>query len=143
MACMNYYKNSMNRCFAIKTVFLHTHQKPTSKDIYQRKLTVKLSQLRSGVVVQLNHSASRSTAYFVVNIVIVSWILRIQVVGVELSNVEQLIVAQDRKLSKKPFWRCDQRGDEWAHQIRLRIQRAVSDLHAADAQYHKECMAKF
>ena len=42
----------------------------------------------------MNHSASRSTAHFVVNIVIVSWILRIQVVAVELSNVEQLIVAQ-------------------------------------------------
>ena len=38
---------------------------------------------------------------------------------------------------------CDQRGDEWAHQVRLRIQGAVSDLHAADAQYHKDCMAKF
>ena len=37
----------------------------------------------------------------------------------------------------------DQRDDEWAHKVNLRIGGAVSDLHAADAQYHKDCMAKF
>ena len=38
---------------------------------------------------------------------------------------------------------CDQRDDEWAHKVNLRIGGAVSDLHAADAQYHKDYMAKF
>ena len=38
---------------------------------------------------------------------------------------------------------CDQRNDEQAHQVRLRVQGAVSDLHAADAQYHKDCEAIF
>ena len=28
-------------------------------------------------------------------------------------------------------------------QVRLRIEGAVSDLHAADAQYHKDCMSSF
>ena len=31
---------------------------------------------------------------------------------------------------------CDQRGDVQADDVRLRVQGAVSDLHAADAQYH-------
>ena len=38
---------------------------------------------------------------------------------------------------------CDQRNDEEAQQVRLRVQGAVSDLHAADAQYHKDCEAIF
>ena len=35
------------------------------------------------------------------------------------------------------------RNDEWAQQVRLQIAGAVSDLHAADAQYHKDCMSLF
>ena len=35
---------------------------------------------------------------------------------------------------------CDQRDDEWAHKVKLRIGGAVSDLHVADAHYHKDCM---
>jgi len=38
---------------------------------------------------------------------------------------------------------CDQRDDEWSQEVKLRIQGAVSDLHAADAQYHKDCMSTF
>lgn len=38
---------------------------------------------------------------------------------------------------------CDQRGDEQASNIRLRIQGCLSDLHAADAIYHSSCHSKF
>ena len=38
---------------------------------------------------------------------------------------------------------CDVRDDEWGHQVRIRVEGAVSDLHAADEQYHKECMLLF
>lgn len=38
---------------------------------------------------------------------------------------------------------CDARNDEWAQQVRIRVEGAVSDLHAADAQYHKDCMSTF
>ena len=36
---------------------------------------------------------------------------------------------------------CDTRNDEWAQQVRIWVEGAVSDLHAADAQYHKDCMS--
>ena len=54
----------------------------------------------------------------------------------------------DRGSSQKTFkevilQRCDELNDDWAHTVRLRVQAAVSDLHAADAQYHKDCLAKF
>ena len=36
-----------------------------------------------------------------------------------------------------------ERDDQWAQDVRLRIDGAVSDLHAAEARYHKYCMATF
>ena len=38
---------------------------------------------------------------------------------------------------------CEQRQDDQADEVRIRIQGAVSDLHAADAIYHKDCCSKF
>lgn len=38
---------------------------------------------------------------------------------------------------------CDQRNDLPADDVRLRVQGAVSDLHAADAQYHLDCYNAF
>ena len=38
---------------------------------------------------------------------------------------------------------CEKRNDDWANQVRLRIQGAVSDLSAADAHYHKDCLTRF
>lgn len=40
---------------------------------------------------------------------------------------------------------CDQRNDAWSIEVRLRLSddRAVSDLHAADARYHDNCRKKF
>lgn len=36
-----------------------------------------------------------------------------------------------------------QRSDKWGNEVVLRANSAVSDLHAADARYHKDCMSKF
>lgn len=38
---------------------------------------------------------------------------------------------------------CDERNDQWAMEVRYRIQSAVSDLHAADACYHQMCSVNF
>ena len=38
---------------------------------------------------------------------------------------------------------CNQRGDTQADEVRIRIQGAISDLHAADAVYHKTCHFRF
>ena len=34
--------------------------------------------------------------------------------------------------------KCVERNDEWGNEVRIRIQGAPSDLHAADAQYHRD-----
>lgn len=38
---------------------------------------------------------------------------------------------------------CDKRKDEIASQVRVRVEGALSDLHAADARYHVSCMSSF
>ena len=38
---------------------------------------------------------------------------------------------------------CTQRNDDIANQVRVRVEGALSDLHAADARYHVNCMASF
>ena len=38
---------------------------------------------------------------------------------------------------------CDARQDELSHEVKRRVLSAVSDLHAADARYHKDCFMKF
>lgn len=35
---------------------------------------------------------------------------------------------------------CDHMNNEWGNQVRLRILASVSDLHVADAQYHRDCL---
>jgi len=35
------------------------------------------------------------------------------------------------------------KSDNWGNDVSLRANFAVSDLHAADARYHKDCMSKF
>ena len=39
--------------------------------------------------------------------------------------------------------KCISRSDYWADEVRGRIESAVSDLHAADARYHRYCMSAF
>ena len=38
---------------------------------------------------------------------------------------------------------CDQRKDNVEEQVRFRVEGALSDLHAADARYHVDCMTNF
>ncbi|PIK51924.1 hypothetical protein BSL78_11179 [Apostichopus japonicus] len=37
--------------------------------------------------------------------------------------------------------KCHSRNDHWANEVQSRIEGAVSDLHAVDARYHKDCMS--
>ena len=39
--------------------------------------------------------------------------------------------------------KCIERNDEWAGQVRVHVEGAISDLHAADGRYHVDCMSKF
>jgi hypothetical protein len=38
---------------------------------------------------------------------------------------------------------CDDRNDSLAEEVRVRISGALSDLHAADARYHRDCYSSF
>ena len=49
----------------------------------------------------------------------------------------------DKSLKQYLLEACDYRDDEWATTVRVRIQGAISDLHAADARYHVSCRCKF
>ena len=46
-------------------------------------------------------------------------------------------MGQKQSLKQEILKKCDEQNDEWASQ------GAVSDLHAADACYHKSCRAIF
>ena len=41
--------------------------------------------------------------------------------------------------------KCDERGlnDKWGNEVRIRVVGAMSDFHAADAQYHQDCYSRF
>lgn len=46
--------------------------------------------------------------------------------------------------SKEAILRCaHERNDAWGREVAFRANLAVSDLHAADARYHRDCLAKF
>ena len=56
--------------------------------------------------------------------------------------------ASDRGPSNKRFKEvifdvCKNRNDEWALQVEVQLQGAISDLHAADAHYHDDCRTNF
>ena len=38
---------------------------------------------------------------------------------------------------------CHDRSDEWANEVRIRVEGAVADLHAVEARYHKDCLSRF
>ena len=38
---------------------------------------------------------------------------------------------------------CSERNDEWSNEVRVRIEEAISDLHAAEARYHVDCYSRF
>lgn len=39
--------------------------------------------------------------------------------------------------------RGKERGDKWGTEVCFRLSSAVSDLHAADARYHRDCYSRF
>ena len=51
---------------------------------------------------------------------------------------------KDQKTFKEAILNvCSQRGDAQAKEVQLRLEGAVSDLHAAEARYHEDCRIKF
>lgn len=38
---------------------------------------------------------------------------------------------------------CSEREDGWAEEVRSRVLCSLSDLHASDARYHKDCLSRF
>lgn len=44
---------------------------------------------------------------------------------------------------QKILLNCDERNDDLANEVRVRLSGAVTDLHAADAQYHNDCYKRF
>ena len=38
---------------------------------------------------------------------------------------------------------CHARGDQWSNEVLVRVEGAVSDLHATDARYHYDCKTHF
>ena len=49
----------------------------------------------------------------------------------------------DRPYKEYLLDKCHSRNDHWANEVQTRIKAAVSDLHAVDARYHKDCMSIF
>ena len=39
--------------------------------------------------------------------------------------------------------KCDACGDNWANEVCVNVFSTVSNLHAAEARYHKDCMSRF
>lgn len=39
--------------------------------------------------------------------------------------------------------RCQERSDDWGEAVSLRVSGAVTDLHAVDGRYYKDCHARF
>ena len=39
--------------------------------------------------------------------------------------------------------KCKTRNDDWANEVSHRVLGVVSDLHAAEARYHRDCMSRF
>ncbi len=59
----------------------------------------------------------------------------------QFREVEQS--GSNKTLKQKILDICDQRNDEQANLVRLRVNGAASDLHAADARYHVNCRVTF
>ena len=38
---------------------------------------------------------------------------------------------------------CSERNDEWGNEVQVRMEGAISDLHAAEARYHVDCYSRF
>ena len=45
--------------------------------------------------------------------------------------------------SNKIITKCEERNDKWASEVEARVISAPGDLHACDAQYHKDCYRNF
>ena len=55
----------------------------------------------------------------------------------------RVIQCQTKEMKQQLLEKCKIRGDSKAEEVRVRIHGSMSDLHAADAQYHNDCYKKF
>lgn len=53
------------------------------------------------------------------------------------------IGSTDKNFKETILQVCRDRNDQWAKDVELRVLGAVSDLHAADARYHRDCRPSF
>ena len=57
-------------------------------------------------------------------------------------NEKDLISCQTLEVKESLIKKCDERGDQWAEEVRGRLS-SIHDLHAADALYHRQCASNF
>ena len=55
----------------------------------------------------------------------------------------RVVICRTVEMKQKFLKVCDERGDDVAAGVRVRINAAITDLHAADAQYHLDCYTTF
>ncbi len=55
----------------------------------------------------------------------------------------KIMQCQTKEMKDTLLQVCKQRNDTLAEEVSLRISGSVADLHAADAQYHSDCLQKF
>jgi len=61
-------------------------------------------------------------------------------------KVTQVLTAErvgQQSFKEHLLQKCDERGDEISDQVRIRLAGASADLHASDAQYHRDCCQTF
>ena len=71
----------------------------------------------------------------------VTWL---QTPNIQIAGIKLLCRTADRGEGNKSFKEvilttCGKRNDEVANQVRIRIQGAISDLHASNGRYHDKC----
>lgn len=57
--------------------------------------------------------------------------------------IREKIVSQKKSIKELILDTCNKRNDEWSSHVRIRVEGAVSDLHAADGRYHVNCRNAF
>lgn len=56
----------------------------------------------------------------------------------ELDEMGKPVKAKDKIIAQ-----CKVRADQWGEVVKARVMGSLSDLHASDARYHKDCLSRF
>ena len=107
-------------------------------------LLVRLIVRRNGTGdLRFPHLTFSVIVSFVVKFVNLKGTIRIPHAGDVLCCVEQPNEVHKKSFKYIILETCDSRGDNSARHVRLRVDGAVSDLHAADGRYHYDCRTAF